>query len=277
MVSRRMIFVTGVVTVLVLSAYARVQAELPEVLGVVNGDFEVGVDAASIGWSCASNEELLTVEFSTEARRGTRSVKLGYPAVQPRGYQDWTFTNSGALAVEPGQVWTATAWIRYERTERIGIEILALGGDGRVLPLWRSGYAAAYGTSDWRLLQATATVPPDCTHIRVLLTGSGRTTAWVDDVRLHQGGPEPTHPPRPPVRGWAFDGNRVRERLGRGVVARPREDHRVYVRWRLLETDPDDVAFNLYRAADAGSPLRLNEEPIRSTTDFVDESADLTV
>jgi len=63
------------------------------------------------------------------------------------------------------------------------------------------------------------------------------------------------------------------ERLDRGVIARPIGDGKVYVGWRLLASDPDGVAFNVVRRAEGGDPLRLNERPIRQTTDFVDETA----
>jgi rhamnogalacturonan endolyase len=40
------------------------------------------------------------------------------------------------------------------------------------------------------------------------------------------------------------------ENLGRGVVAIHEPDGRVFVSWRLLATDPEGVAFNLYRKSD---------------------------
>ncbi|MFT3780548.1 MAG: rhamnogalacturonan lyase [Nibricoccus sp.] len=41
---------------------------------------------------------------------------------------------------------------------------------------------------------------------------------------------------------------RVMEELGRGVVAVQEADGKVFVSWRLLATDPENIAFNLYRA-----------------------------
>src|SRR3712207_6416899 len=46
------------------------------------------------------------------------------------------------------------------------------------------------------------------------------------------------------------------------------------VGWRVLGTDPDDIAFNLYRAAGGASPVRLNDRPLGGPTNFVDASAD---
>ncbi|HUT10150.1 MAG TPA: hypothetical protein VMY42_06610, partial [Thermoguttaceae bacterium] len=40
---------------------------------------------------------------------------------------------------------------------------------------------------------------------------------------------------------------RQMEHLGRGMVAIHQGGGKVYVGWRLLGTDPDDIAFNLYR------------------------------
>ncbi len=66
---------------------------------------------------------------------------------------------------------------------------------------------------------------------------------------------------------------RQMENLGRGVVALPQGPGRVYVGWRLLGTDPDDLAFNLYRANDTAAPVRLNASPLIATTDFLDTTA----
>ncbi|MFH1268828.1 MAG: silent information regulator protein Sir2 [Planctomycetota bacterium] len=66
---------------------------------------------------------------------------------------------------------------------------------------------------------------------------------------------------------------RMFEPLDRGLVARPVEGGKVYVGWRLLESDPEDVAFNVYRRTGDAEPVKLNGEPIRKTTDFVDTSA----
>jgi rhamnogalacturonan endolyase len=66
--------------------------------------------------------------------------------------------------------------------------------------------------------------------------------------------------------GWATE--RIRERLDRGVVAMVAEGGRVYLSWRLLDTDPRDIGFNVYRTTQAGE-TRLTPKPIVATTDFV--------
>ncbi|HHY84401.1 MAG TPA: hypothetical protein GYA07_02515 [Verrucomicrobia bacterium] len=76
---------------------------------------------------------------------------------------------------------------------------------------------------------------------------------------------------------WAAGGEvmaqRQMEALGRGVVAVRRSTGEAYISWRLLGTDPADVAFNVYRSANGGPAVKLNGAPIQSTTDFVDTTA----
>ena len=105
---------------------------------------------------------------------------------------------------------------------------------------------------------------------QVRLCGVGNAAAKVDDVRLRQGSIDGPEESKPKVEGWAHDGERVKEKLGRGVVAKPREKGGVYVQWRLLEGDPEDVAFNVYRAAGGRAPVKLNDDALADTTDWVD-------
>lgn len=70
----------------------------------------------------------------------------------------------------------------------------------------------------------------------------------------------------------AANAQRVMERLDRGLVAIRQEDGRVYVGWRLLGTDPENMAFNLYRKT-GSQTVRLNQQPLRQSTNFVDTGA----
>jgi len=70
------------------------------------------------------------------------------------------------------------------------------------------------------------------------------------------------------------DASDSRELLDRGVVARPTADGKVYVGWRLLESDPDALAFNVYRRTGDAAAVKLNTRPIQRTTDFLDDAAE---
>ncbi|HOK66724.1 MAG TPA: hypothetical protein PK054_07525 [Anaerohalosphaeraceae bacterium] len=65
------------------------------------------------------------------------------------------------------------------------------------------------------------------------------------------------------------------ENLDRGLIAVVQSPSRVYLGWRLLKTDPADIGFHLYRITDGGEPVKLNSEPMTSSTNFADESAPL--
>jgi len=73
--------------------------------------------------------------------------------------------------------------------------------------------------------------------------------------------------------GWALQ--RIEEKLDRGMLALPMGEGKVYLGWRLLKTDPENVAFNVYRSSAGGEPVKLNTEPVRKTTDFIDADAPL--
>jgi len=71
----------------------------------------------------------------------------------------------------------------------------------------------------------------------------------------------------------ALGGSIRAEALDRALIARPTEDGKVYIGWRLLASDSNSTAFNVYRRAGEAKPERLNDAPLVKTTDFVDASA----
>jgi len=63
---------------------------------------------------------------------------------------------------------------------------------------------------------------------------------------------------------------RQMEKLGRGIIAVRQNSDSVYVGWRMLGTDADEIAFNLYRKSGNSAAVKLNSDPITKSTDFVD-------
>jgi len=59
---------------------------------------------------------------------------------------------------------------------------------------------------------------------------------------------------------------RQMENLDRAVIAVRCPGDSVYVGWRLLGTEPDDIAFNLYRRSGSEKPVKLNQTPIKEST-----------
>ena len=77
--------------------------------------------------------------------------------------------------------------------------------------------------------------------------------------------------PKPRVEGWASQ--RAEEKLNRGLTVLRNRDGKMYVNWRLLKSDPEGVAFNVYRSAGGGRFVRINAKPVAATTDFTDTRA----
>jgi rhamnogalacturonan endolyase len=65
---------------------------------------------------------------------------------------------------------------------------------------------------------------------------------------------------------------RQMESLGRGVIALRHSPDSVFISWRMLGTDPDDIAFNVYRTS-GGKSVKLNTKPIAQNTLFIDTRA----
>lgn len=69
---------------------------------------------------------------------------------------------------------------------------------------------------------------------------------------------------------------RQMEKLDRGLVAIKTDEKAVFVSWRMLKEDAEDLAFNLYRKNANGEITKVNQEPILDVTWFQDESFDPT-
>ena len=78
---------------------------------------------------------------------------------------------------------------------------------------------------------------------------------------------KPIHEPKPLVTGWAKQ--KVTEKFNRGLTVQQTGATKVYLSWRLLATDPKDVAFNIYQVSDGKKQSRLNKKAIATTTDFL--------
>ena len=76
------------------------------------------------------------------------------------------------------------------------------------------------------------------------------------------------------LHAFAAPAPRQMENLGRGVVALKSDEKQIVVSWRLLGTEPADLAFNLYRCAAGAAPEKLNPAPLAGATFFTDTTFD---
>ncbi len=64
----------------------------------------------------------------------------------------------------------------------------------------------------------------------------------------------------------------VLEKLNRGLVAVAQSDGNVFLSWRLLGTDPEGIAFNVYKNMAGQQTRKLNEKPVTQSTNYVDST-----
>lgn len=67
------------------------------------------------------------------------------------------------------------------------------------------------------------------------------------------------------------------EKLTRGLIAVDNTDNKIAISWRMLNSDPDNVSFNLYRTSEKGKKIKLNKKPISESTFFLDRTVDMNV
>lgn len=77
---------------------------------------------------------------------------------------------------------------------------------------------------------------------------------------------------------WSVNlfGQRIMERLDRGLSAVPTGDGKVFVSWRSLVSDHATLGFNVYRTIANGKAFKLNSKPLTTVTGFMDTGYDST-
>ena len=72
------------------------------------------------------------------------------------------------------------------------------------------------------------------------------------------------------VSGIAVQAQRQMEYLTRGVVAVQAGRDSIFVSWRLLFSDDENIAFNVYRQIGKAKPVKLNSKPLTNATSMMD-------
>ena len=231
---------------------------VPLARGITDGGFEKDKDGEMpAGWEWKSWKGNGTaVVTESDHRTGASALRVSSPEEER-----WYLTHRGHIRVEPGMELELSGWAKAA-TGGVSAEIIGVGEKTR-----RIGSGRVYDAKGWREMIAFALVPEDVSHVYVRLAGRGETNVLVDDLAIRK--TKVDHPPGKKVAGWAKA--KVEEKMGRGVVAL-QTDNGIFVSWRLLRDDPEGIGFDLYRRAGNGAPQKLNAQPIRSTTCFLDES-----
>ena len=274
------IFLQGLLFVLVLSGCSGVRNQRALGSAVKNGDFEIAGSGLT-GWTLdarhadedrpgqATGEPEASVV--SEAHSGNQSLHIFWDIPDEDSWRSrWTLTNETVYPVSPGDLLTVRAWMRGKtgfRCGKVWLEVIGLA-DMELVEVG-IGKDMLNARSQWKPMEAITVVPEGCNQIQIRFTGGHRTDLFLDDVEVFSGHPEPTEKSsKPLVEGSAPE--RKWEKLDRGLIALTTGKEEVYIGWRLLESDSGNAAFNVYRSTGSESPVRLNDEPITATTDFVD-------
>jgi len=248
--------------------------------GVSNGSFESTAKELE-GWVLtahhdeddspgkAAGEPVATIV--KEPHSGKRSIHVFWEIPDTDSWNSlWTLTNNTTYPVRPGDKFTVTAWMKGTsgfHCGKVWMEVLGLF-DNKVIKVG-IGKDMLNARSYWLPFKALVVVPDGCNQMQVRFTGGHRTDLFIDEVKVLEGHPEPYEKlQKPLVNGFAQE--RVTEKLNRGLVAMPVDNKEVYIGWRLLKTDSDSAAFNVYRITGNDPAVLLNKKPIKETTDFID-------
>lgn len=193
------------------------------------------------------------------------------------GPRDFAFSNETRIPVAPGQAFKATAWVKPLRGK---VELAVVGlKDGKLVD-WRigRGNTSLIKPGEWGQVTAKTVVPDGVDTVYVRFTGDGDVEALVDDIAFEPWNWQGVDKPK--VEGFAKE--RVVEKLDRCLVVRRLGDGKVYLSWRLLDSDPENIGFHVYMNPDGGDSSGFNffamtDKPITKTTDFTFRFDDNTV
>lgn len=143
---------------------------------LAGADFEDGLAAWSPLWTrTPSGQAELDEEWF---HGGSRSVR-----VRHTGSEDWSFTQSKRLPVEPGEVYELSGWVRLEGEGSTTL-CVTLRSEADETLSWTFGGRTAQATDQWRQLRSRFVIPPGAASIEPRLIGFGPATVWFDDALL---------------------------------------------------------------------------------------------
>jgi hypothetical protein len=61
---------------------------------------------------------------------------------------------------------------------------------------------------------------------------------------------------------------RMVEKPDRGVLAVNKGNNQLFISWRFLATDPEDITFNVYRQIGIATPVKINVQPVTGATNI---------
>jgi len=143
---------------------------------LTGGDFENGLAGWNEAWSRSGR--VRAVLDTEQVHGGSGAVRIEHT-----GSQDWSFQQTDALAVKPGEICELSAWVRVEGEGTATLGVILYGARDEVMS-WSLGGRSTAATSDWRRLRSRFVIPPGGEKMRPRLIGNGPARVWLDDAVL---------------------------------------------------------------------------------------------
>ncbi|MCX5683278.1 MAG: carbohydrate binding domain-containing protein, partial [Planctomycetota bacterium] len=99
--------------------------------------------------------------------------------IEHRGKEDWSLAAKSRIAVEPGDLFELSAWLKIDGDGRAEISAVTYAADGKTID-WSFGERSLQGPSDWRQVTTRLFIPAGVKEIGPRLIGHGPVTVWLD-------------------------------------------------------------------------------------------------
>lgn len=170
---QRFVFALLVSGVLVLTASA-------EDTLIVNGDFERGREGWSEFWS---RMPAGSVALDTARKHGGRQAIR----VEHTGTQDWSFSQSQRLNVQPEQIYELSGWLWLEGEGTASLSVILYNAQSKAID-WSYGGQTVRAAEGWQPVRSRFLIPAGAAAIVPRLMGSGPAKVWLDDAELKLAG-----------------------------------------------------------------------------------------
>jgi hypothetical protein len=124
--------------------------------------------------------------WSREQGKGQATVDTavthdGRPTIriEHRGKEDWSLAPKSRIAVEAGDLFELTAWLKIDGDGRAEVSAVTYDKDGKTID-WSFGERSLQGPSDWRQVTTRLFIPAGVKEIAPRLIGHGPVTVWLD-------------------------------------------------------------------------------------------------
>lgn len=228
--------------------------------------FPVGTDINS-----GVQKAIYQAEDATLYKAFEETVNAGYAGRsyvnydnEPGGYIEWNVTVSNSGAYKLTFRYANGASNNRQMEVRVNSNVVVSNLDFNptsAWTIWNDQSIVVTLNAGNNVIRATGIAADGGPNVDYLEVSSTNETPLPTPTPTPKSTPTPTYAPITPPKGA-----RQMENLDRGVVA-VKVNNGVFVSWRMLGTDPSNIAFNLYR-----NGTKVNSSPITGATNYVDTS-----